>query len=129
MSHNVRLAVAALAISLAAPALAAPPQDCTVCRDPLWPSLENLMPGIALDQPAAPAGPTGILTNTTRETVASRSNGVGVAATAASSTEVYSDPLWPQVKTVPAGMSASVPAAPVPVAKPARAASAPLASR
>ncbi len=127
MSRNVRLAVATLAVSLAAPALADPAQDCTVCRDPMWPTLTNPMPPIPLDAAPSAVGPSGIAKTNTAYTVDARSNGVGVAATAASATEVYSDPLWPQVKTVPAGIAAAAPAAPA--AKPARAASAPLASR
>ncbi len=131
MNRNIRLAVAALAVSLAVPALADPAQDCTVCRDPMWPTLENPMPPIPLYAAPSPVGPSGIAKTNTAYTADARSNGVGVSAEAVAGTSAYSDPLWPQVKSIPAGMAAVSPAAPVPpAAKPAKAsASAPVASR
>jgi len=118
MNRPSRIAVVALLSALAVPALAADPaQDCTVCRDPMWPTLVQPMPGIPLDQPAEAAGPTGILTNTTTQTVASRSNGAGVAASAVARGSVYADPLWPQVQVASGGMGAPAAAAPAPAQK------------
>jgi hypothetical protein len=113
MNRSSRIAVAALLAALAVPALAADPaQDCTVCRDPMWPTLVQPMPGIPLDQPAEAAGPTGIQTNATRHTVASRSNGIGVAASAVARGSVYADPLWPQAQAAAGGMGAPAAATP-----------------
>ncbi len=54
MNHwNRRIALAAVLAAFSAPALAADPaKDCTVCSDPTWPNLDNLMPGIGLNGPA-----------------------------------------------------------------------------
>jgi hypothetical protein len=133
MNTPSRIVLAALLSAAALPALAADPaQDCTVCRDPMWPAIAQPMPGIPLDQPAQPAGPTGIQINDTRLTVASRANGVGAGSADVGRGSVYADPLWPQVRSVPAGMAAAAPSAPAtsPAAKPALpGASAPVASR
>jgi opacity protein-like surface antigen len=113
MSLRNRIAAAFAAALLASPALAADvPQDCTVCRDPTWPSLENLAPGIPLNQ--APA----VDTTATPGEVSfaarlSRSPGVGVVASSTGST-AYSDPTWPTLTRGPAGMAmpSSTPAQP-----------------
>ncbi len=130
MKRTVRLAVAALAVSLAAPALAEPSTTCTVCRDPMWPTLENPMPPIPLYAEPSATGPSGIAKANTAYTADARSNGVGVAAEAVAGTSAYADPLWPQVKSAPAGIAAASPAPVAPAAKPAKGnVSAPIASR
>lgn len=127
---NRRIAVASVLACLAAPALAAEPaQDCTVCRDPMWPTLENPMPGVALHMPAQAGDPTGIQVNATRQVVPSRSNGVGVAAVAVASGSVYTDPMWPTVQTASAGIGAPNPAAPAPAPRAAPAAAGAVAAR
>ncbi len=117
---NSRLAVAAVLACLAAPALAADPaQDCTVCRDPMWPALENPMPGIPLYSPASAADPTAIQVNGSALVAANRSDGVGVPDIAVAQGSVYSDPMWPQMRTSSAGMAATTTAAPAPRTAPA----------
>jgi hypothetical protein len=120
---NRRLALAAVLASLSAPALAADPaQDCTVCRDPMWPTLVQPMPGIALNMPAQAGDPTAIQVNSTRQTAPSRSDGIGVAASTVASSSLSRDPMWPQVQSSSGGMGAASPAAPAPRAAPAVAA-------
>ncbi len=118
MNHlNRRLAVVAALVSLSAPALALaadPAQDCTVCRDPMWPTLVQPMPGIALNMPAESSDPGAIRMNETRQTAPARSNGIGVSASAVASGSIYRDPMWPQVQSASGGMGASSPAAPAP---------------
>lgn len=116
MNHwNRRIAVAIAAATLAAPALAADPaQDCTVCRDPMWPTLVQPMPGIALNAPAESNDPGAIRMNETRQTAPARANGIGVASSAVASSSIYRDPMWPQVQTTSGGMAAATPAAPAP---------------
>jgi hypothetical protein len=112
---NRRIAVAAVLASLSAPALAAAPaQDCTVCRDPMWPSLVQPMPGIALNMPAESNDPGAIRMNETRQTASTRSNGIGVAASAVAGSSIYRDPMWPQVQSTSGGMAAASPTAPTP---------------
>lgn len=116
MNHwNRRIALAAVLAAFSAPALAADPaKDCTVCSDPTWPNLDNLMPGIGLDGPAetgkrpSPGGVAPWLA------ASYQSPGVGVAASDVSSSSVYSDPTWPQLRAPAAGMAASQPATPAP---------------
>jgi hypothetical protein len=116
MNHwNRRIAVAAVLASLSAPALAADPaQDCTVCRDPMWPTLVQPMPGIALNMPAESNDPGAIRMNETRQTAPARSNGIGVAAVTVAGSSIYRDPMWPQVQGTSGGMAASNPSAPAP---------------
>jgi hypothetical protein len=119
-SWNRRIALASALACLAAPALAAEPaRDCTVCKDPMWPTLENPMPGIPLYSPASPADPTAIQVNGSGLADANRSNGVGVPETAFAQGSVHSDPLWPQVRTTSGGMAATATAAPAPRPAPA----------
>lgn len=114
-NRNRRIAVASVLACLAAPALAADPaRDCTVCRDPMWPTLENPMPGVALDMPAQAGDPTGIQVNATRQAAPSRSDGIGLDAVSVASGSVYLDPTWPTVATASAGIGAPSPAAPAP---------------
>lgn len=130
MNRTVRLAVATIAVSLAAPALAEPSTTCTVCRDPMWPTLENPMPPIPLHAAPSAVGPSAIAKTNTAYTADARANGVGVAAEAVAEHSTYADPLWPQVKSVPAGIAAASPAPAAPAAKPAKvSAAAPIASR
>jgi hypothetical protein len=121
-SWNRRIALAAVLAAFSAPALAADPaKDCTVCSDPTWPSLENLMPGIGLNGPAeARKSPGGVAPWLAANY---QSPGVGVAASEGSSGNVYSDPTWPQMRAPAAGMAASQPATPAaaPRAAPAKA--------
>jgi hypothetical protein len=120
---NRRIALAAVLAAFSAPALAADPaKDCTVCSDPTWPNLDNLMPGIGLNGPAetgkrpSPGGVAPWLAANYQ------SPGVGVAASDVATGSVYSDPTWPQMRAPAAGMAASQPAtpAPAPRAEPAR---------
>ena len=62
MNHwNRRIALAAVLAAFSAPALAADPaRDCTVCSDPTWPNLDNLMPGIGLNGPYELAADTAV---------------------------------------------------------------------
>jgi hypothetical protein len=118
-SRNLRIALAAAVVSLAAPALAADPaRDCTVCSDPTWPSLQNLMPGIPLDAAPAAASDRGAVPGDATWLVASnRSPGVGVAVSEGRPS-AYADPYWPQPQgSVPAGMAATLPARATPAAK------------
>ena len=102
---NRRIAVASVLACLAAPALAADPaQDCTVCRDPMWPTLESPMPGVALNVPAAGLDPSAIQVNATPAVSPSRSNGIGVGSVAVASGSVYTDAMWPRVQVASAGI-------------------------
>jgi hypothetical protein len=121
---NRNIVMAAVLAAFSAPALAADAaQDCTVCRDPLWPTLANLMPGIPLDAPAAAGNGSAVPGDTTWLVASNRSPGVGVAASASARGTVYSDPSWPQNGNPAAGMAASQPSAPAPAprAAPAKA--------
>ena len=116
MNHwNRRIALAAVLAAFSAPALAADPgRDCTVCSDPTWPNLDNLMPGIGLNGPAETgkrASPGGVAPWLAANY---QSPGVGVAASDVTGSSVYSDPTWPQTRAPAAGMAASQPATPAP---------------
>jgi hypothetical protein len=120
---NRNIVMAAVLAAFSAPALAADPapaQDCTVCRDPLWPTHTNLMPGIPLDVSTQATDPSAISGDATWLVASNRSPGVGVAATGTARGTVYSDPTWPQNENPAAGMAASQPSAPAPRAEPAQ---------
>ncbi len=127
-NRSLRTAAASLLAALALPAAAAPATDCTVCRDPMWPPLENPMPGIALDVPPAPADTTALKVNATAATTPVRSNGVGAAAATNARGTVYADPTWPQIAAPAQGLAASVPAT-APRAPAVKPAAGPVASR
>ena len=123
MSLRNRIAAALAVVAFASPALAADaPRDCTVCNDPTWPSLENLAPGIPLDQPPA-TDSTAVYGELSRAYAISKAPGVGVSAEGAGGT-VYSDPTWPTLSRGPSGMAMTNPA-PAQPAKAAPAKSAP----
>ena len=114
MNHwNRRLTLAAALASLATPVLAADPApDCTVCKDPTWPTLANPMPPIALHAdegaPRSAGSPGGVAPWLA---VNYRSPGVGVSAAGDAAGTVYADPTWPQMKAPAVGMAAATPAA------------------
>jgi hypothetical protein len=115
MSSRIRLAAVTAALLAASPSLAVDPaQDCTVCRDPMWPPLLDPMPGIPLDAPAT-EDRTGIPGDATWQVASQRSPGVGVAAAGAGA-GVYSDPTWPTLVRPAAGIAASAPADAAPLA-------------
>jgi hypothetical protein len=130
-SWNRRVAVASVLACLAASALAADPaQDCTVCRDPMWPTLENPMPGVALNVPAAGLDPSAIQVNATPAVSPSRSNGIGVGSVAVAAGSVYTDPMWPRMQAASAGIGVPDAGVAAPRAAPARTpATSPLAAR
>jgi hypothetical protein len=129
---NRRIALAAVLAAFSAPALAADPaQDCTVCRDPLWPVHDSFMPGIALNAPAAAGvGDASAISGDATWIVASnRSPGVGVSANAGTRGTSYADPLWPTTGTRASGIAASEPGSPAPAPRAAPAAKVQVASR
>lgn len=128
MSLRIRIAAVTAAALVAAPALAADRvQDCTVCKDPTWPTIENPMPGVGLNAPAA-EDRTGIPGDATWQVASNRSAGVGVVASTGGRGSVYSDPTWPSATLAAGGMPASVPAPAAP-ARPSRAPAGGVASR
>jgi hypothetical protein len=79
---NRRLALVAVLSAFAAPALAADPsQDCTVCKDPFWPKLENPMPPIPLNMPSQAPANAATSSDPAWLTAMYQSSGVGAAAT------------------------------------------------
>ncbi len=108
MTLRNRIAAALAVVAFASPALAADaPRDCTVCNDPTWPSLENLAPGIPLNQPPV-ADSTAIQGELSRAYAISKAPGVGVSA-GSSGGAVYSDPTWPTLNQGPSGMAMTNP--------------------
>ncbi len=124
-----RIAVVAALSCLSLPAMAAD-ENCTVCRDPLFPYKGELMPGIPLGVATSGNDPSAIGGMTPWMEASNRSPGVGVSATTAEGRTAYADPLWPQSKTIAGGINVSADPAPAKAAAPAaKPAPVPVASR
>jgi len=122
---NRRIALAAVLAAFSAPAFAADPaKDCTVCRDPLWPNLDNLMPAIPLNGPAVTNDAVAASSSGDSAWLVAnyRSPGVGAAAAGSKRGTVYADPTWPTSTAAADGVGVSGPSAPVapPRAAPAK---------
>jgi len=110
---NRRVALIAVLAAFSTPALASDPsQDCTVCNDPMWPRLDNPMPGIPLNVPAQ--APASAATSGDPAWLAAMYQSSGVGAAAVTGNAASSDPFSPQSQTRAAGIAVNRDAAPAP---------------